>query len=83
MNYRLLISLEALEFIEALPKSTRQRLRSRLVAMLDEPAIYSDYAHYDANGRRLDVHIFGPYAVYFWDDFADHDLKIIRICKAD
>lgn len=82
MSYRLLISLEVIEFLERLPKPIRQRLRSRFVAMLNEPAMFSDYVHHEPDGRRLDVHVFGPYAIYYWDDFADRDLKIIRIEKA-
>ena len=83
MSYRLLISLEAIEYLETLPKNVRQRLRSRFVAMLAEPAMFSDYVHHEPDSRRLNVHVFGPYAVYYWDDFADRDLKIIRIEKAD
>ena len=82
MSYRLLISLEAIEYLEKLPKSIRQRLRSRFVTMLSEPAMFSDYAHHEPDNRRLEVHIFGPFAIYYWDDFADRDLKIIRIEKA-
>jgi mRNA-degrading endonuclease RelE of RelBE toxin-antitoxin system len=83
MSYRLLISLEAIEYLETLPKSVRQRLRARFVAMLEEPAMFSDFVCRESDNRRLDVHVVGPYAVYFWDDFADRDLKIIRIEKAD
>ena len=81
-SYRLLISLEAIEFIERLPKGVRQRLRQRFVAMLDSPATFSDYVQYEPDGRRMDVHVFGPFAIYYWDDFADRDLKVIRIEKA-
>ena len=79
----MLISLEAIEYLETLPKNTRQRLRQRFLTMLDEPALFSDFVHCEPDGRRLDVHICGRYAICFWDDFADRDLKIIRIGKAD
>jgi mRNA-degrading endonuclease RelE of RelBE toxin-antitoxin system len=82
MSYRLLISLEAIEYLEGLPKSVRQRLRARFVTMLAAPSLYSDYTHTEPDQRRLSVHIFGKYAVYYWDDFADRDLKIIRIEQA-
>ncbi len=83
MSYRLLLTLEAIEFLEKLPKQQRQRFRSLFVKMLEEPRMYSDFWQYEKDGRRIDVHVFGKHAIYFWDDAADRDLKIIRISKAD
>jgi hypothetical protein len=45
--------------------------------------MHSDFWQYKADGRRIEIHITGQHAIYFWDDTADRDLKIIRICKAD
>jgi hypothetical protein len=37
----------------------------------------------DSAGRRVDVHIFGTYAIKFWDDFADRQVKILDVHLAD
>ncbi len=83
MKYRLLVSWEAVEFIEKLAKADRQKLRQRLLAIAEYPQHFSDYSEADEVGRRIDVHICGKFAVKYWEDSADKDLKIVRIISSD
>ncbi|MBE2282534.1 MAG: hypothetical protein IAE77_03625 [Prosthecobacter sp.] len=83
MSYRLLISLEAIEYLERQRPGERRRLRALFMRMTEEPRLFSDFVHIEPDLRRYDVHVAGKHAIYFWDDFADRDLKIIRILRAD
>jgi hypothetical protein len=83
MKYRLLIDYEVIEFIEKLSRKDQQLLRNRLVAIQDYPSRYSDYVEHDSEGRRVDIHICGRYAVKFWEDHADKHLKILDVHLAD
>jgi len=83
MKYRLLIDYEVIEFIEKLSGKEQQLLRNRLVAIQDYPSRYSDCVEYDSEGRRVDIHICGKYAIKFWEGHADKDVKILDVHFAD
>lgn len=47
------------------------------------PGTFVDFEERDTHGRRIDVNVFGKFAIAFWDDFADRDLKILSVKIAD
>lgn len=47
------------------------------------PANFSDFVEYDSAGRRVEVHVYGKFAIKFWNDFADQHVKILDIHMAD
>jgi len=71
MNYRLLIDYEVIEFMETLSRSDRLLLRNRLKAIQDYPGRFSDYIEYDSEGRRVDIHVCGKFALKFWQDHGE------------
>ena len=83
MKRRLLIDSTVLEFLGRLRKRERDFLLARFEAIRDFPARHVDYRHRDGNGRDLDGHIAGRFAIVFWDDFADRHLKIMGVTWAD
>jgi mRNA-degrading endonuclease RelE of RelBE toxin-antitoxin system len=83
MKYRLLIDYEVIEFVEKLPRKDQQLIRSRFVAIQDYPSRCSDYIERDSEGRRVDIHICGKYAIKFWEGHADKDVKILSVHLAD
>ena len=83
MKRRLLLAWQVIEFIEALPRGERQRMRRRLLEIAAAPSHFSDFNEDDPSGRSHDVHLFGRYAIRYWDDFADRDLKIVDIIPSD
>lgn len=83
MKFRLLIDYEVIEFMETLPRKDRLMLRNRFVAIQDFPGNYSDYVEYDLVGSRVEIHIFGKFAIKFWTDHADQDIKILDLHFAD
>ena len=83
MSYRLLLDIEAVEFMTALPRREQILLRRRLGEIQASPSRYSDFQERDPSGRALDVHIHCGFAIYYWDDFADRHVKVYRIRRAD
>ena len=83
MDYRLLISIEVLEFVERLPSRVGQRIRAAIKAIGANPLGYSDAVEYDEIGRRLEIAIIGDYALMYWVDDADRHVKILDIHAAD
>jgi hypothetical protein len=80
---RLLIAIEVLDFLRTLrPREQRDLLKYfRDIAAF--PSNFSDFVEYDSTGRRVDVHVFGKFAIKFWNDFADRHVKILDLHFAD
>ena len=83
MEYRLLVSFDVIEFLETLKKADQRMLRNRFLEIVGFPAQYSDFKEEDSNGRLVDIHIAGKYAIKFWEDTADMDLKVLDVHLAD
>jgi mRNA-degrading endonuclease RelE of RelBE toxin-antitoxin system len=83
MNYRLLISIEVVEFIERLPLRIRRALRNAIEAIGNDPVGRSDAEDFDDTGRRLEIAISGDFALTYWIDDADRHVKILDIHSAD
>jgi mRNA-degrading endonuclease RelE of RelBE toxin-antitoxin system len=83
VTYRLLLDVEVVAFLERLPRAHRQRLFLRLSEIREFPSRYSDYREADSEGRPVDVHICGRYAIKFWDDVNDRQVKVLDIHPAD
>jgi hypothetical protein len=83
MEYRLLIDLEVIEFLDRLPKRTRLRLLDQFRKIRAFPGNYSDYQEYDAVGRRVQICVVSGWAIHYWHDFADRHMKILALKPAD
>ncbi len=47
------------------------------------PDHFEDFHERDIRGRVLAGHIFGGYAILYWDDLAARHLKVLEIISAD
>jgi mRNA-degrading endonuclease RelE of RelBE toxin-antitoxin system len=83
MDYRLLISIEVVEFLERLPSKTRKNLRNAIAAIGGDPLAMTDAADFDDTGRHLQIAIIGDFALTYWIDDADRHVKILDIHAAD
>jgi hypothetical protein len=82
-SFRLLIDYDVMLFVEGPPRSAQRLLRDRRAEIRDHPVHRSDYVEHDAIGRRVDINICGAYALKFWVDHADRQVKILDIHPAD
>lgn len=83
MHYRLLISIEVVEFLERLPSKNRKVLRSAIAAIGDDPLAMADAADFDDTGRKLQIAITDDFALVYWIDDADQHVKILDVHAAD
>lgn len=83
MEYKLLISIDVLEFIERLPRHKRLGLRTAISNIGDNPLGVSDATDFDANGRLVQILVVGEYAFTDWIDDMDRHVKILDIHSAD
>lgn len=83
MTYRLLIDYEALDFLASLKKPAQRLIHQRLKQIQDYPSAWADYGERDRSGRALHVSIAGDYAITYWEDFADKQVKVLEKARAD
>jgi len=83
MQYRLLISIEVVEFLERLPSKTRKALRNAISAIGGDPLAMADASDFDDTGRQLQITIIGDFALTYWIDDADRHVKILDVHAAD
>jgi hypothetical protein len=65
MQYRLLVDLETIETLDALPKKTRVRLIDQLLKIRSSPEAFSDCHERDGTGRRVEICVFAGHAIHF------------------
>lgn len=80
---RLLIDIEVLEFLRTLRRNDQKDLLKHFRAIAAFPSDHSDFIEHDSFGRRVEFHIFGKFAIKFWNDSADRHVKILEIHLAD
>ena len=80
---RLLIDIEVLDFLRTLRPRDQQDLLKRFREIAAFLSNFSDFVEYDSSGRSVDVHVFRKFAIKFWDDFADRQVKILDVHFAD
>ena len=83
MPYRLLVDLEAVEFLAASKPALRRKIMGHLAAIEAFPETNSDYFENDIKGRRIDIAIRSACAIHYWIDFAGRHVKVLRISAAD
>jgi hypothetical protein len=69
------------------PGSTAQtgRIRSRgqFLEIAGAPGQRYSYTETDGKGRPVDINICGPFAIKYWTDHADRQIKILDVHAAD
>jgi hypothetical protein len=82
-SFALLVAYEVFEFIERLPRTEHLPIRKRFLQIRDFPGSHSDYSEPDDQGRRIEINIYGKFAIKYWIDDADKQVKILEIHPAD
>lgn len=79
----MLIDMEVLEFLRTLRAGEQRDLLRRFREIGAAPGNHADYPERDATERQVAVHVFGRFAIKFWDDFSDRHVKILDVHPAD
>ena len=83
MPFQLLVDLEAIETLNALPVSRRREIFTHLRKIQAFPHHYSDATTQDSLGRILNVSVIGKWRVLYWIDHPDKQIKILEIAEDD
>ena len=83
MSFRILIDMEVMEFSERLPKRIRDTIKIAIRSIHSDPQGQSDAEDYDEIGRLLNIKIVGEFALTYWIDHSDKQIKILDIHSAD
>ena len=82
-EHRLLIAIEVLDYLRTLTRRDQINLMRRFREIAAFPPNFSDFMENDSAGRPVGVHVFGKYAIKFWNDHADRHVKILDLHLAD
>lgn len=82
-EHRLLIAIEVLDYLRTVRRRDQVDLMRRFREIAAAPSHFADLVEHDSVGRPIGVHIFGKYAIKFWNDFADRQVKILDLHLAD
>jgi len=83
MKWRLLLDLDALEFLASLTAAEERALRVRLRQIQEWPDRFCDFEEADERGRLLEVNVCSGFEIVYWADLADRHIKVLRIGPAD
>ena len=81
--FALLVVFDVFEFLERLPRKEQLGIHERFLQIRDFPLNYSDYSEPDDSGRLFEINIYGKFAIKYWTDHLDQQVKIFDIHPAD
>ena len=81
--FALLVAYDVFEFIERLPRKEQLAIRRRFLQIRDFPGNHSDYSELDDSGRQIESNIYGKFAIKYWIDDPDKQVKILDLHPAD
>ena len=83
MKRRLLLDSDVVEVLDGLPTSVRNAIWRRFQEIAKFPDQFEDFQERDSTGRQLSGHVFGEFAILYWDDLADRHVKVLEVLRAD
>ena len=79
IEYRLLVDLEAVVELDSLPKRSHSRLLLFFEKLRTYPEEHSAAEERDDRGRRISIASHVGWMIYYWTDFADRHVKILKV----
>ncbi len=79
----LLIDYDVIEFIGRLSPKERAAVWQRMRKIRGYPYNSSDYSEVDPFGHYVHFNVSAKYAIKYWIDEADHQIKVLDIIPSD
>ena len=79
MKWRLLLDIEAVDFLASLSATDERMLRRRLRQIQEFPDNFSDYEENDEHRRLVEVSLCGRFSIVYWADLSDRHVKVLSI----
>jgi hypothetical protein len=83
MKLRLLVDMEVVALMDAMPAKIRNKIVRRMLQIQDFPSNCSDFRERDETGRTLDISVVENWAIHYWADFNDRHVKVLKLTPAD
>jgi hypothetical protein len=77
--FSLSVEYDALQFLHGRTRREQASLLSRFLHLRDYPENSTDVREIDRSGRLIRTSIHGKYAVSFWIDDADREVKVVEV----
>ncbi len=81
--YELYVRHEVYQALTLIRGSNRQRILNFIEYLATNPFDEGDYSERDRTGRNCQVRILGKYAVYYWPDHVEKEVRIVDLIDAD
>lgn len=81
--YRVFIAADVVAMLRALRGREKHFITRLFEQLADNPFRTGDYTEPDDVGRPIEVLIVGRYAVCYWANHADKEVKIVDLKKAE
>ena len=79
IKYRLLVDLESVVELDNLSKRDRSCLLLFFEKLRSYPEYHASVHERDDRGRRIDIASHVGWLIYYWTDFADRHVKILKV----
>ena len=80
---RSMYGYEIYHTLRAVRESNREQILRFLELLADDPFRKGDYAERDSTGRQFQIKVIGKFALYYWPDHAEKEVRIIDLVDAD
>jgi hypothetical protein len=77
--FKLAVVFEVLEFIQQLSPSDRQAINRTLIELRESPEDGKHILEREPGGREIFVHLSGKFALKFWIDVWEREVKVIAM----
>ncbi len=81
--YELYVRHEVYEILSHFRGSSRRRILNFIEYLATNPFDEGDYVERDRSGRECQVRIIGKFAIYYWPDHAEKEVRIVDLIDAD
>ena len=81
--FALLIDYDVIEFVGRLSRKEQAAVWKRMQQIRDFPYNNSDYSEVDPLGRLVHINVSAKYALKYWIDGADRQIKVLDILPSD
>lgn len=81
--YRVFVRMEASEALRSIRGIQRASLAAFIESLSTEPDTKGDYSERDETGRDLEIKVVGSFAITFWPDHAEKEVKVVDVRRAD
>ncbi len=83
ISYEVYVRHEIYENLEPLPESDRNRIFRFLESLSGDPFQEGEVTGRDSGGRECQVKLLGRFAVYYWPDHAEKEVRVVDLVDAD